>query len=223
MGSQVGDAALQHVARSKEPIFAEADARGVPVAKRSPGSSFMCLEKYPNITLSILVSSHEEFEPALIDDKLDLGIGFGDLPSDDIEVIPLHEERLALIVNAKRPAARKAAMSAADVASTPTAALDPTFSIRRAIDRYFREQGLRPQIAVEANSVSALIELVRLTDLATILPENVGGAGLTTVKMKPAFEIRRAALLRRRNAYCSAVAKAFIATVQDISEEFAEA
>jgi DNA-binding transcriptional LysR family regulator len=34
--------------------------------------------RYPNITLSIRVAAQEEeIEPALIDDELDLGIGFG--------------------------------------------------------------------------------------------------------------------------------------------------
>jgi LysR family cyn operon transcriptional activator len=178
---------------------------------------------YPNITFSILVSSHEEIEPALIDDKLDLGIGFGDLPPEDIEVIPLHMERLALIVSAKQSSVRKTVISAAEVASTPLALLNSSFSIRRTIERYFRKQGFRPHIAVEANSISTLIELVRLADLATILPENVGGAGLSTVKMEPAFEPRRAALLRRQNAYCSAAAKAFIATTRQVAAEFADA
>lgn len=175
---------------------------------------------YPNISLYIFVSSHEEMEPALIDDKLDLGIGFGDLPSDDIEGIPLHMERLALVVSAKRSSVRKTVIAATEVASMPLALLDSSFSTRRTIDRYFRNEGLRPHIAVEANSILALIELVRSTDLATILPENVGRAGLSTIMMKPGFEPRRAALLRRRNAYCSAAAKAFIVTTRQIAAKF---
>ncbi|WP_050424008.1 transcriptional regulator CynR [Bradyrhizobium tropiciagri] len=186
-----------------------------PVSRRFRAS-------YPNIKLSILVSSHEEIEPALIDDRLDLGIGFGDLLSEDIEGILLHVERLALIVSAKRSSVRKTVVTAAEAASTPLALLDSSFSIRRTVERYFRHEDLRPQIAVEANSISTLLELVRMTDLATILPENVGGASLSTIKMNPAFEPRRAALLRRRNAYCSAAARAFIATTQRVAAEFAE-
>ncbi len=177
---------------------------------------------YPNITLSILVSSHEEIEPALLDDKLDLGIGFGDLSPEDIEVMPLHMERLALITSAKRSSVRKTVISATEAASTPLALLDSSFSIRRTVERYFHNEGLRPNITVEAISILALIELVRLTDLATILPENVSAAGLTTVKMNPAFEPRRAALLRRRNAYCSAAAKAFIETTRHVAAKFAD-
>ncbi len=180
-------------------------------------------ESYPNITLSIRVKAQEEIEPALISDELDLGIGFGDLPSEDIEVMPLHVERLALIVSAKQLPNRKAFLSAAEIAGMPLALLDKSFSTRRIVDRYFREQGLQPRIAVEANSLLPLIEIIRLTDLATILPENVRGAGLATVKTAPAFEPRPAALLRRRNAYCSAAAKAFIVMARHVAAKFAEA
>jgi LysR family cyn operon transcriptional activator len=177
---------------------------------------------YPNITLSIRVSAQEEIEPSLIDDELDLGIGFGDLPSEDIEAIPLHMERLALIVSADRSPTPKTIASAAEIAGMPLALLDPSFSTRRIVDRYFRGEGLRPRIDVESNSILALIELVRLTDLATILPQNVSGAGLSAVRIDPAFELRRAAVLRRRNAYCSAAAKIFIAETRQIAAEFAD-
>ena len=109
---------------------------------------------------------------------------------------------LVLIMRADQSPARKTVLSAAEIANMPLALLDPSFSTRRVIDRYFQGEGLRPRIAVEANSIPALIDLVRSTDLVTILPETVRSAGLSTLKIDPAFEPRRAALLRRRNAYC---------------------
>jgi hypothetical protein len=89
---------------------------------------------------------------------LDLGIGFGDLPTEDIEITPLHVERMALIVNVKRSPVRKTALSEAEVASIPLALLDASFLTRRIVDRYFRDEGLRPRIAVEANSNLTLFE-----------------------------------------------------------------
>jgi LysR family cyn operon transcriptional activator len=125
-------------------------------------------------------------------------------------------------MHADQSPARKTVISAAEIANMPLALLDPSFSTRRVVDRYFQGEGLRPRIAVEANSIPALIDLVRSTDLVTILPENVRSAGLSTLKIDPAFAPRRAALLRRRNAYCSAAARAFIATTREVAAEFAE-
>ena len=47
------------------------------------------------------------------------------------------------------------------------------FGTRRYIDDYCRAQGISPLIAMEANSISAIIEIVRSTALATILPSAI--------------------------------------------------
>lgn len=178
---------------------------------------------YPGVRFSVRVSPQEHIEPALRDDALDLGIGFGDLPSEEIEVTPLHMERLALMMSAAHPPPSRTPVPVAELARMPLALLDTTFSTRRIVDRHFQRAGLRPEVAVEANSISALTELVRLTDLATILPENASGAGLRILKTEPAFEPRRAALLRRRGAYCPAASRAFIAEAREAAAALDEA
>jgi LysR family transcriptional regulator, cyn operon transcriptional activator len=178
---------------------------------------------YPGIALSIRVAAQkEEIEPALRDDALDLGIGFGDLPAEDIETIPLHEERLALIVGADHACAVNTAVIAEEVAAMPLALLDRSFSTRRVVDRYFASRGLHPIIAVEANGIDALVHIVRLTDLATILPENIADEGLATVKLQPGLELRHAALLQRRGGYRSAAARAFISIAKEVALAFSE-
>lgn len=176
---------------------------------------------YPGIALSIRVAAQEEeIEPALRRDELDLGIGFGDLPAEDIAVTPLHKERLALIVAADRPFARDAEVTAADAAAMPLGLLDKSFSTRRVIDRYFASRGLRPTVAVEANSIEALVEIVRMTDVATILPESIAGDGLATLRFRPELELRRAALLQRRGVYQSAAARAFVEIAREVTSVY---
>jgi LysR family cyn operon transcriptional activator len=41
------------------------------------------------------------------------------------------------------------------------------------VDRYLRRNGVQPHVAVEANSLAVIVEIVRLAGLATILPETV--------------------------------------------------
>jgi LysR family transcriptional regulator, cyn operon transcriptional activator len=178
---------------------------------------------YPGITLSIRVAAQEEeIEPALRNDELDLGIGFGDLPAEDIEATLLHTERLALLVGKGHPLTSKAAVTAAEVAAMPLALLDSSFSTRRGVDRYFRSRRLRPTIAVEANSLLALMQVIRHTGLATILPENIADAELATVRIRPELEPRHAALLQRRGGYRSAAVRAFIAIAHEVTQKFAD-
>jgi LysR family cyn operon transcriptional activator len=175
---------------------------------------------YPGITLTVRVTSQESTEPALRDDELDLGIGFGDLPAEDIKATPLHEERPTLIVGTDHIGTHKAVVTAKELAKMNLAILDTSFSTRRLVDQYFRSKNLRPTVVVETNSIEALIEIIRHTDLATILPANVICDGLKVVKLKPEMETRRAALLSRRNAYSSAATRAFITIAQEVTMGF---
>jgi LysR family cyn operon transcriptional activator len=48
--------------------------------------------------------------------------------------------------------------------------LNTEFATRMQIDRHCRKLGVAPRIAIEVNSVSAIVEIVRRGRLATVLP-----------------------------------------------------
>jgi LysR family cyn operon transcriptional activator len=175
-------------------------------------------DRYPGIVLTITEMAQEEMELALGTDALDLGLAFSDVLAEDVEWLPLHTERLSLIVGQGHPAANgDREMDAAALAAEPLALLGPTFATRGIVDRYLRRNGVHPLVAVEANSIAAIVEIVRLAGLATILPETVAQeqSGLCVIRLTPAIDSRRAALLLRRGCYRSAASRAFVAVAQD--------
>lgn len=89
--------------------------------------------------------------------------------------------------------------------------LSTDFATRRRIDEHFAAHGVRPDIAVEANSVSALVEIATRTGLATVLPDAIAREQprLRPVPLEPALPARSVALLRREAAFESAAARAF--------------
>ena len=68
-----------------------------------------------------------------------------------------------------------------------------------------------PRIAIEANSISAIVELVRRGQLATILPAAIAleQPGLLALALTPELPQRTVALLSRRGAWRSAACQAF--------------
>ena len=165
--------------------------------------------------------AQEEIELALAADALDLGLAFSDVLAEDIEWLPLHTEKLSLIVGQGHPAANgDREMDKAALAAEPLALLGPTFATRVMVDRYLRSVGVHPCVAVEANSIAAIVEIVRRAGLATILPEVVAQeqSGLCVVRLTPAIDALRVALLQRRGGYRSAASRAFVAVVQDYAK-----
>jgi LysR family cyn operon transcriptional activator len=175
-------------------------------------------DRFPGIVLTITEMAQQEMELALGADALDLGLAFTDLLCEAVEFLPLHTERLSLIVAQGHPAANgDREMDAAALAAEPLVLLGPSFATRGTVDRYLRRNGVQPHVAVEANSIAAIVEIVRLAGLATILPEAVAQeqTGLCIVRLTPAIDSRHVALLQRRGGYRSAASRAFVAVAQD--------
>jgi LysR family cyn operon transcriptional activator len=182
------------------------------------------LEKYnrrhPNIALNILEMPQDRMEALLNEDALDIGIAFSDTQSPDIETQVLFVEVLAVVVGKSHPYAKKRApLTLREFESEALVLLNEEFATRHYIDRYCRQHGIAPRIAMEVNSISAITEIVRRSTLATLLPAAIARehGELRLVDLEPALPQRTAALLLCKDAYRSAAARAFIALALDES------
>ncbi len=167
---------------------------------------------YPNITLSVQEMSQEQMEKQLLDDKFDVGIAFADVSVTDIETQVLLTETLALVVNKGNPLAKYTAIDLPTLNEQSLVLLSSEFATREQIERYCRQHNIAPNVLMEANSLSAVIEIVRHTGLSTLLPSNIANDRdeLIAIALAPSLLQRTAVLLQRKGAYQSATAKAFI-------------
>lgn len=95
----------------------------------------------------------------------------------DIECQGVFVEELSVVASASHPTLkRKQWLKLADFKQQPLVLLNSGFATRRYIDDYCRTLEITPQIAMQANSISAVIEIIRHTQLATILPREVAMA-----------------------------------------------
>ena len=154
---------------------------------------------------------------ALNNDKIDIGIGFSDVRSDDIDVEPLFGERLTLVAGGAHPLARSSvAVVPSQLAKISLALLTGNFVSRRYVDDYFLAHRVKPTIALEANSISAVLKLIRRGEIAAILPSAMQHEhlDLSYVPLDPPFPIRTASLLRRRHAYHTIASTTFCALLR---------
>jgi LysR family transcriptional regulator, cyn operon transcriptional activator len=174
---------------------------------------------HPGISIEIAEMSLEAIETALGDDQVDLAIGFSDVRSDDIEVAPLFAERLTLVAGGAHPLTRASgAIEPARLAELDLALLTSNFVARGYADEYFRLHRIKPRIALQANSISAVLKIVRRGEIATILPGAMRHEhrDLSYVPLDPPFAPRTVALLRRRGAYRTVASVAFCALLEDL-------
>lgn len=103
--------------------------------------------------------------------------------------------------------------------------LSGDFATRGHIDAHLARHRVEPRVAVQANTISALTEIVRRTGLATVLPDALtrDDTRLHPVPLAPALPARTATLLRREGGYESAAARAFTAIAHDWAAAMATA
>ncbi|WP_347904611.1 transcriptional regulator CynR [Pseudomonas purpurea] len=171
---------------------------------------------YPGVSVSVEEMTQDRIESALAEDLLDIGIAFTGNHLSDIDSQPLFSETLSLVVSQNHPGfLDRQSLNAEALGQQSLVLLSGDFATRQHIDQYCRQHNIAPRIAIEANSISAIVEIVRRGLLATILPEAIARElpGLRPLAVHPGLPQRRVALLSRKGAYRSAACQAFIELV----------
>ncbi|MBO9549337.1 transcriptional regulator CynR [Pseudomonas sp.] len=177
--------------------------------------------RYGNITLNVREMSQERMETLLLADELDVGIAFEGAQAQDIEASPLLVETLALVVNRRHPLAQAASIGLEALSAESLVLLSGEFATREQIDRFCQQHGIHPQVRMEANTISAVTEIVRRTTLSTLLPATIALAhdDLAAIALDPVRLQRTAVLMQRKGAYQSAAARVFVEMATQVAAQ----
>ncbi|NED83450.1 transcriptional regulator CynR [Streptomyces sp. SID11233] len=174
--------------------------------------------RHPGITLDVRELPQDRIESALLADELDLGIAFHGPHLPGISATDLFTETLSLVVGPRHSRTGSTrALPVTSLTGQPLALLSGDFATRGHIDAYFTLHRTTPSVSVQANSISALTEIVRRTPLATVLPDALtrDHPHLSPVPLTPALPSRTVTLLRREAAYQSSAAQEFTRLTRD--------
>lgn len=174
--------------------------------------------RYPGIALHASEMPQGDIEVAVSEDRIDLGIAFtnnllsSDARSSEIETHVLFFETIDLAVGIDHfCAGQQSPLSGTTLGQMPLILLGSKFALRRHVDLYCLEHEITPQIAMETNSLTVMIEMVRLGRLATLLPRAIACAqcGLRPVSLQPELPHHAITLICRKGAYKSPACMAF--------------
>ncbi|PIJ50911.1 transcriptional regulator CynR [Erwinia sp. OLTSP20] len=167
--------------------------------------------RYPGINLQLNELSQEHIEQALLADEADCGLAYDSVRSAGLSSLKLFDETLAVVVSQQHPLATQRTLSLQQLGAQRLILLTKNFATRSQIDAFLQQHQISPDIIMEASSPGAVCEIVRHSQLVTLLPAPVAHAasGLRALALRQACLQRSALFIQRSQGRQTAAAQAF--------------
>lgn len=160
---------------------------------------------HPDVHLSVRTGHSEEILELVLAEQIDVGI-VREIRHADIDVVPLYEDELVLVVDRTHPFAERGRIRIADLAFEHLVTFDRASSYNELTQALFREAGVSPRGVIELDNVEAAKRCVARGLGVALLPrqavrEELARKTLRAVAMVGARPIRRKIVaIRRRDA-----------------------
>ena len=126
--------------------------------------------RFPNTQLHVDYLRPAKVYEAVLSDQADLGLVSYPVGTKELAVIPWREEEMAVAAPPSHPLAQKAVLVPADLEGQDFIGFDEDLSIRRELDRFFRDQGIEIRTAMQFDNIQMIKEAVALGSGISILP-----------------------------------------------------
>lgn len=177
---------------------------------------------HPGVHLSVRTGHSEEILELVLSEEVDVGI-VREIRHPDVEVEPLYEDELVLVVDRAHPFTERGRIRIADLAREHLVTFDRASSYNELTQALFREAGVVPRGVIELDNVEAAKSCVARGLGVALLPrqavrEELAAKSLRAIAMAGARPIRRRIVaIRRREA--GAPARAVTEILRLIREE----
>jgi DNA-binding transcriptional LysR family regulator len=148
----------------------------------------------PKVCFNVAIGSTPQIINLLKTKALDLGVVSLPVVESEIEIVPLfyEEEEMVVVISRRHALARRSEVTPSDLDGLPLILYDKSTSTRVSLDKFFEEAAIAPTIFMEVNREDTILDLVRGSLGAAILPRCVFG---------PRFQDERLSFLRLSGAY----------------------
>jgi LysR family cyn operon transcriptional activator len=133
------------------------------------------LEKFkalhPRIELEIATGSTDALLSKLRNNSIEIGVFTLPLRGTDLEVIPLCEEEMVVVVSRKYPVlSKKRWINAEEIPKHPLIIFSRETHTRYVLEEFFHEAGIVPQIVMEIENVAMIKPLIKIDMGISIIP-----------------------------------------------------
>ena len=180
-----------------------------------PDCLALFLARHPSVRLVVEELAAPMVEKRLLAGDIDLGIAY-EPAGGELAFEALYDEELALAVTPAHPLAGRKRIRMIELHRQPVILLTQDFATRRMLDGWFESSGAEPKVVVEMNTIGAMLDMVRSSGVAAIVPERAiaSAADVRAVALEGPTPRRTPGLLWLRGQERSAAARSFAAILR---------
>ena len=171
--------------------------------------------RYPALQLQVEYMHPGKVYEAVRSSAADLGLVSYPEANREIAAIPWRREEMQVAVAPSHPLARRTEIYPADLEGQSFVGFDEDLSIRREIDRFFREHGVEVNLVMHFDNIHTIKEAVALGTGISILPARTMQAEIeqgrmVAVKLHAPDLVRPLGVIHRKRKKLSRAAQAFL-------------
>jgi DNA-binding transcriptional LysR family regulator len=176
--------------------------------------------RFPNAQLQVDYLRPQKIYEALLDDQADLGLVSYPIATKELAVIPWREEEMSVAAAVSHPLAKKDILLPADLNGQDFIGFDEDLSIRRELDRFFREQGIEMRLAMQFDNIQMIKEAVALGSGISILPARtmlaeIEQGRLVAIPLHAPELVRPVGIVHRKRKKFNRAAQSFLELLQE--------
>jgi LysR family transcriptional regulator, transcriptional activator of the cysJI operon len=175
---------------------------------------------FPSAQLHVDYMRPEKVYEAVLADQADLGLVSYPERTRDLAVIRWREEEMAVAAPPSHPFAKRRALKPADLGGEQFVGFDEELPIRRAQDRFFKEQGIEIRLNAQFDNIQMMKEAVAQGLGLAILParimqDEIEQGRLVAIRLDAPGLVRPVGIVHRKHKRFNRAAKSFLAILQE--------
>jgi len=183
--------------------------------------------RFPNAQLHVDYLRPDKVYEAVLTDHADVGLVSYPVGTKDLAVISWREEEMTVAVPPSHPLARKPVLLPADLDGQDFIGFDEDLSIRRELDRFFREQGIEMRLAMQFDNIQMIKEAVALGSGISILPARtmqaeIAQGRLVSIPLHAPELVRPVGIVHRKRKRFSRAVQSFLELLLEQPEPVAQ-
>ncbi len=176
--------------------------------------------RYPEAQLHVDYLRPDKIYEAVLEDRADLGLVSYAVGSKELAVIPWREEEMVVAAAPSHPLSGKGVLTPTDLQGQDFVGFDEDLVIRRELDRFFREESIEIQLAMQFDNIEMIKEAVALGSGISILPARtmqteIRQGRLIAIPLRAPELIRPVGIVHRKRKRFNRAVQSFLELLQE--------